>query len=81
MGRRGLVGSSGPKNYEYAAAPPRAGSLLPRGYLRKLPCPDCPADAGEGCVSSHGKVLAQVHISRRRMAIRAYREEQESGDD
>ena len=79
MGRKGLIGSSGSRDYEFANVPVRTGSLLPHGYLRKRPCVDCPAQEGEPCVSKTGKELGQVHISRRRLAIRAYREEQ--GDD
>ena len=56
---------------------PKTGSLLPHGYLRSIPCVDCPAEIGEACISSTGKSLSQVHISRRRLAIRKYRSEQE----
>ena len=55
---------------------------LPRGYQLKRPCIDCSAGEGEYCISATGKSLSQVHISRRRIAIREYRAEQEAkGDD
>lgn len=44
--------------------------------LRILPCPDCPAEAGEPCVNyKTGAPVNQVHTSRRRIALRKYRED------
>lgn len=51
--------------------------LLPHGYLRSIPCPDCAAELGGPCVSITSKALSTPHISRRRLAIRKYRAEQE----
>lgn len=54
---------------------------IPHGTLRKVDCPDCPALVGDQCISSTGKRLNQVHISRRRIAMRKYNAElQEKAD-
>jgi hypothetical protein len=42
---------------------------------QSLPCLDCEAAVGQPCVSSTGKLLSAVHVSRHRMATRAYLKE------
>jgi hypothetical protein len=48
------------------------GRQLPHGTLTAVDCPDCPALAGSKCVAPSGNVKTQVHMSRRRIAMRKY---------
>jgi hypothetical protein len=58
-----------------------ANARIPYGTLTAVDCPDCPSLAGSKCISSTGKLLNQVHISRRRIAMRKYNAElQEKAD-
>lgn len=62
-------------------APPQR-SAFPQGTFTAVPCPDCPALVKEKCRSNTtGKQMAQVHISRRRIAIRKYNADQEARHD
>lgn len=44
--------------------------------MRSVPCLDCGAEIGAPCVSASGAELSNVHISRRRIAIRRWQEQQ-----
>lgn len=79
MSRKGLRGASG-QQYEYVEEPPRARAL-PHGYLRSIACPQCESEAWSPCVNPRGDAIANIHVARRRMALRKWRAEQEAGDD
>jgi hypothetical protein len=50
---------------------------LPRfDCQRCIPCPECHAEVGEGCVSNTGKAMSNNHIARQRLALRKHREEE-----
>lgn len=53
---------------------------IPHGTLRAVECPDCLSPPRTACRSNTGKELAQVHISRRRIAMRKYNAEREQAD-
>jgi hypothetical protein len=54
------------------------GVRFPHGTMTAVDCPDCPAAAGGKCVAPSGNIKTQVHISRRRMAIRKYYADREA---
>lgn len=52
---------------------------MPVGLSMTVPCLDCKAEVGNKCVSmNNDKELSQVHVSRRRIAIRRWNERREA---
>lgn len=48
--------------------------------MRSVPCLDCGAEIGASCVSASGAERSGVHISRRRIALRRWQEQQVTDD-
>lgn len=54
----------------HAYSPDQHKVVQPKIDYRSEQCKDCGAEIGKPCVSENGKVLQQVHITRKRMVIR-----------
>lgn len=53
-------------------------SRFPHGTFRAVECPDCASPVGAKCRNKEDQPIAQVHMSRRRMAIRKYYADREA---
>lgn len=51
---------------------------FPHGTFRAVECPDCNSPVGAKCRNKEDEPIAQVHMSRRRMAIRKYYADREA---
>jgi len=81
MGYRKTYKANGARMFTAVDGGAPAAPQIPHGTLRKVDCPDCPAIVDERCRSNtSGKDLNQVHISRRRIAMRKYNQEREQAN-
>jgi hypothetical protein len=51
---------------------------FPTGTFRAVECPDCKSAVGAKCRNKEDEPIAQVHMARRRMAIRKYYADREA---